>query len=74
MSVLEYNGEKYLVISDGNEDYRCYFFEDLTKLQEWLDEGSFDEGTWLFEVSNPRRLEYTTTRAFEPVIVGGEKG
>jgi hypothetical protein len=33
----------------------------------WLDSGSFKEGDMLFEISNPRRLEYETTREFKEI-------
>lgn len=76
MSYLEYNGEKYLIISDGSDDYRCYFFESLEKIQEWLDSGSFDEGALLIEISSIKRLEYEriTNRTFQPIISGVNNG
>ena len=74
MSSLKYKGEKYLVISEGGDDYRCFFIESLKELkEEWLDSGSFEDGDWLFEASNPQRLDYTTTREFKPIIVGGKE-
>lgn len=69
MSYIEYKGEKYLVITDIGGDYRCYFFEDLDKIQSLLDDGSFEEGALLIEVSDVKRLEYEriVSRAFKSI-------
>ena len=67
----EYKGEKYIVIEFYAD--RWFFLKSMEEVQEWLDSGSFEEGDMVFEISNPKILEYATTRKFKDFMLDGSK-